>query len=97
MITLANILQNERFSKLTLINSNADLNREVSTIESTETPDIAYYLAPNALLLTTAMVYKDNQKALCELIIQLNNLPSAVIPICNASKLFNSINMRTSC
>lgn len=81
MITLKDILKNERFSKLTLINSDVDLNREVSTIESTETPDIAYYLAPNALLLTTAMAFKNDQKALCDLIVQLNNLPCAGLAI----------------
>ena len=77
IITLEKILNNQRFTQLTVINSNADLSKEVSTIESTETPDIANYLAPNALLLTTAMAFKDNQKALAELIIQLNDLSCA--------------------
>lgn len=77
MITVEKILNNQRFTQLTVINSNADLSKEVSTIESTETPDIANYLAPNALLLTTAMAFKDNQKALAELIIQLNDLSCA--------------------
>lgn len=81
MMTLDNILKNERFSELTLINSNADLSREVSTIESTETPDIAKYLGPNTFLLTTAMAYKEDQKGLCDLIVQLNNLPCAGLGI----------------
>lgn len=80
-MNLDNILKNERFSKLTLINSNADLSREVSTIESTETPDIANYLAPNTFLLTTAMSYKEDQKGLCDLIVQLNDLPCAGLGI----------------
>lgn len=81
MITIKDILKDEKFSNLNLINLQADLNREVSTIESTETPDIAYYLTPNTFLLTTGMVYKDNQEGLCDLIIQLNNLPCAALGI----------------
>lgn len=81
MMTLDNILKNERFSELTLINSNADLSREVSTIESTETPDISKFLAPNTFLLTTAMAYKEDQKGLCDLIVELNNLPCAGLGI----------------
>lgn len=81
MITIKDILENDRFSDLKLINTSAELNREVATVESTETPDIASYLTPNTLLLTTAMVYKDNQKDLCKLIIDLNKLPSAGLAI----------------
>ena len=81
MITVKDILRNKKFSNLKLINSEADLGREVSTIESTETPDIASYLSPNAFLLTTAMVYKDKQKELSNLIVQLNNLPCAALGI----------------
>lgn len=81
MITIGDILKNKKFSNLKLINSEADLSREVSTIESTETPDIASYLAPNAFLLTTAMVYKDNQGELSNLIVQLSNLPCAALAI----------------
>lgn len=81
MTTIKDILNNKRFIDLKLINSEANLDREVSTIESTETPDIASYMAPNAFLLTTAMVYKDNQKGLSDLIIQLNNLPCAALGI----------------
>lgn len=81
MITVKSILNDERFSNLKLINSNADLDRKVSSIESTETPDISFYLTPNAFLLTTAMSYKDNQQDLCDLIMQLNNLPCAALGI----------------
>ena len=81
MITLKDILNNKRFTDLKLINENADLNRDVATIESTETPDIASYLTPNTFLLTTAMVYKDNQDELCKLIVDLNRLPTAALGI----------------
>ncbi|HLR21589.1 MAG TPA: PucR family transcriptional regulator ligand-binding domain-containing protein [Tissierellaceae bacterium] len=81
MITIKDILDNEKFSDLKLMNSQADLNRRISTIESTETPDIASYLTPHAFLITTGMVYKDNQKDLINLIRQLNNLPCAGLGI----------------
>lgn len=74
-------MDDQKFSDLKLINTKANLIREVATIESTETPDIAKYLAPNTLLLTTAMVFKDNQRDLCDLIVQLNKLPSAGLAI----------------
>lgn len=81
MITIGDILNNERFSDLRLINEQANLDRKVSTIESTETPDVAYYLTADAFLITTAMIYKDNQKDLIDLIIQLDNLPCAGLGI----------------
>src|SRR5699024_1987085 len=81
MITIKDILDNEKLSDLKLMNSQADLNRRISTIESTETPDIASYLTPHAFLITTGMVYKDNQKDLINLIRQLNNLPCAGLGI----------------
>ncbi|WP_461613045.1 PucR family transcriptional regulator [Clostridium sp. Marseille-QA1073] len=68
-------------TKLKVINTKADLYREVETIESTETPDVATYLPQNTLLITTAMVYKDNQDQLCELIYKLNDLPCAALAI----------------
>lgn len=80
-MTLKNILQEEKFSGLKLINSKADLNRPIATVESTETPDIAAYLAPNSFLLTTGMVYKDDQKGLIKLIEELNRLPIAGLGI----------------
>ncbi len=68
-------------TKLKVINVKSDLYREIETIESTETPDVATYLPPNTLLITTAMVYKDNQDELCELIYRLNELPCAALAI----------------
>lgn len=81
MITMKDILEDNKFSNLKLINSKGDLSRKISTIESTETPDIASYLTPNSFLLTTGMVYKDNQEDLVNLITQLNNLPCAGLGI----------------
>jgi len=76
-----NIYELLKVTKLKVINIKADLYREVETIESTETPDVATYLPKNTLLITTAMVYKDNQEQLCELIYRLNDLPCAALAI----------------
>jgi purine catabolism regulator len=75
------IFQLMKVTGLKAINPEADLNREVETIESTETPDVSNYLPKNTLLITTAMVYKDNQEQLCELIYRLNDLPCAALAI----------------
>lgn len=81
MISVSDILNDPRFSHLKLINNEANLKRRVSTIESTETPDVYNYIPVNTFLLTTAMIYKDNQDALCELIKKLNNLPISALGI----------------
>ncbi|AKN32233.1 hypothetical protein Ccar_15740 [Clostridium carboxidivorans P7] len=75
------LLKVNSFSKLKVINKNADLYREIETIESTETPDVAEYLPKNTLLITTAMAYKDDQEQLCMLIRKLNDLPCAALAI----------------
>lgn len=80
-MTIGDILRDKKFTNLKLINKEADLTREVSTIESTETPDIALYLTHNAFLITTAMAFKDDQKGLVDLITQLNDLPCAALAI----------------
>lgn len=80
-MTISELLKVNYFSKLKVINEKADLNREVETIESTETPDVAAYLPKNTLLITTAMAYKDNQEQLCNLINKLNDLPCAALAI----------------
>ena len=68
MITLKELLAVPRFSDLMLLTKKSDTNTPVSHIEITETPDIANYTSSNTLLLTTAMVYKDNQQDLKQLI-----------------------------
>lgn len=78
---LGELLKAKEFQRLKLINRQAGLEREISTVESTETPDVADYLPKNTLLLTTAMAYRDNPAGLCGLIAQLNELPSAGLAI----------------
>lgn len=80
-MTLSELLQQKKFTDLSVINKNADLDRIVSTVESSETPDIVAYVPQNTLLLTTAMSYKDSQDELCDLIKGLNELPCAGIAI----------------
>ena len=80
-MTLKELLENDGVSGLTVLNEKADLDRTVSTIESTETPDVFSYVDANCLILTTAMIYKDNQQLLCDLIVRLNALPCAGLAI----------------
>jgi purine catabolism regulator len=78
---LGDILALDSFKGLTVLNSGADLARPVTTVESTETPDIAGFIAPHTLLITTAMSYRDNQQGLRDLIVDLDALPCAGLAI----------------
>lgn len=80
-MTLYELLQEQEFSCLKLINKKGNLDRTVLTVESTETPDVASYLPGNTLLLTTAMAYKDNPDGLCDLIVSLNGISCAGLAI----------------
>ena len=57
-----------RFSNLRLLTAPLTAEIPVDSIEITETPDIAHYIPEHTFILSTAMVYKDNQGALLELI-----------------------------
>lgn len=81
MIKLYNILHEKRFSYLKLLNNKANLNRNVSTVDSTETPDVYNYIPPNTFLVTTGMIYKDNQKSLSALIEKLDELGTSALAI----------------
>lgn len=78
---IRDLLNQENFKNLKVLNSNADLTRTIETVESTETPDVASFLPKHTLLLTTAMAYKNNQRGICDLIISLNELPCAGLAI----------------
>jgi|GEM_PF-562933 Purine catabolism regulatory protein-like family. len=80
-MTVAELLNAKQFQELRVINKKADLNRIIFTVESTETPDVVAYLSKNAFLITTGMIYKDNQAGLCSLITKLNDLPCAGLAI----------------
>lgn len=78
---LNDLLQEKNLRDLIVINEKADLTRVVSTVESTETPDVAAYVPPNTLLLTTAMAYQNCPKDLCQLVRDLDCLPCAGMAI----------------
>lgn len=78
---LGDLLSHEMTCGLSVINENADLNRKVYTIESTETPDAFSYVGSNSFIVTTAMVYQHNQEELAKLIEKLNDKPCAGLGI----------------
>lgn len=81
IMTLRELLDREPLRDLTVINRQADLNREVGTVEQTETPDVISFVPVNTFLITTAMVYQNAQDRLCELIRHMNALPCAGLGI----------------
>lgn len=76
-MTVGRLLEEPIFQNLKVLNKKADLKREIFTVESTETPDVASYLPENTLLITTGMAFKENQPGLCEFILSLDRLPCA--------------------
>ncbi|MBL1228400.1 PucR family transcriptional regulator ligand-binding domain-containing protein [Enterococcus sp. BWB1-3] len=68
MKKLTDLLAIPRFSGLRLLTDKTSTQKPVESIEITETPDIAHYIPEKTFILTTAMVYKDNQKELFPLI-----------------------------
>lgn len=81
MTTLYELLEVPRFSDLRVLSNQADLSHKVESIEISETPDIAYYIPKNVFLLTTAMIYKDNQSDLIPLIDSLKSAHAAGLGI----------------
>lgn len=84
------LISQSLFSDLIPLTEDFTLNRQVSTIDITETPDVAKFTAPHSLILTTAMVFKDNQS---ELIPFIDSLVSAdVAGLCiKTSRFLNTI------
>lgn len=81
MVSIKEILSLERFSNFKLINKSADLSREVTSVDITETPDVKDYTSQDTLLLTTAMNFKDNQRSLINFINELDSVPVAALGI----------------
>lgn len=81
MTTLEELLKIPRFSDLTLLTNPTDANTIVDSIEISETPDVADFIPKKIFLLTTAMVYKDNQQELIALIDSLKEQEAAGIGI----------------
>ena len=68
MKTLNDILNSPRFSSLTLLTDKEWANTKIETIDITETPDIAHYIPEQTFVLTTAMIYQNQQEKLIDLI-----------------------------
>src|SRR5690625_2995937 len=63
MISLTELLQTPRFSDLKLLTKSNHLDDHIiDSVEITETPDVEKFIPKNVLILTTAMVFEDNQK-----------------------------------
>ena len=81
MKLLSDLLTIPRFSNLTLLTDPSAAALAVESIEITETPDIAHYIPEKTFLLTTAMIYKENQKELLPLIASLKAKQAAGLGI----------------
>lgn len=64
MKILAEVLALPRFSDLQLLSSHSNLTQRLESVEITETPDVADFIPKNVMILTTAMIYKDDQEKL---------------------------------
>ncbi|EGO2738314.1 PucR family transcriptional regulator [Enterococcus faecalis] len=64
MKILAEVLALPRFSDLQLLSSHSNLTQPLESVEITETPDVADFIPKNVMILTTAMIYKDDQEEL---------------------------------
>lgn len=81
MKTLTDILKAPRFSDLTLLTKGVATEVIITSVEITETPDIANFTSTDTLLLTTAMYYKNRQYELKELINSLTKVGVAGLVI----------------
>lgn len=81
MKSLKEILENPRFQELKVLTKKANLKVPVVSVDISETPDIAHFIQPNSLLLTTGMVFQNDEDGLCQLIKNLKALPCAGIAI----------------
>lgn len=74
MLDLNTLLEDSRFSYLKRITDEKTFNKIVQVVDSTETPDVQFYLKPYSILLTTGMVFQDNQEGLITMIDELNDV-----------------------
>ena len=80
-MTLKELLLAAPELQLELLNEKAAVDVPVSRIDISETPDISDYIDADAFLLTTAMVYREDQGKLKELLPKLRNAGVAGIAI----------------
>lgn len=79
MTSIAELLKNEPFSQMTVLNTTADLTRKVDSADISETPDITNFIKPHSLLITTGMAFKDDPAGFIRMIEDLNRVPIAGI------------------
>ncbi len=92
MITLNELLNQPIFSDLILLTNKDTLEREIKTIDITETPDVASFTSHHSLMLTTAMSFKHNQKELIPFIKSLMNVDGAGLCI-KTSRFLHKIDL----
>lgn len=78
---LEEILREGKFKYLRTLNRHPDLSRQVMTVESTETPDVAKYIPQNTFLLMTGMAFQNDQQSLCGFLEGLNGHDCAGVAI----------------
>lgn len=81
MPTLQNILAAPRFAGLELINQNGDLQREVKHLDITENVDIKDYTAEQSFILTTGLLFQEDQQGLKKMIKELDDINTAGLGI----------------
>lgn len=91
MPTLQNILAAPSFAGLKLINNQGDLHREVRHLDITENIDIKDYTAKESFILTTGLLFRDNQAGLKQMIKELNDIDTAGLGI-KTSRYLKHIN-----
>lgn len=78
---LNDLLKLPVFNKTAIVAGEKGLNREVSTVNMMDAPDIIPYLKRNELLITTAFHFKDDLPALLELIREMGLQECAALGI----------------
>ncbi|MDH9159895.1 MULTISPECIES: PucR family transcriptional regulator [Staphylococcus] len=81
MTTLNEILSVPQFKGLELINKNGDLSSEVTNLDITENNDIKHFTSENSFILTTGVLFQDNQENLKKLIKDLSDIHTAGLGI----------------
>lgn len=81
MKILAEVLALPRFSDLQLLSSHSNLTQPLESVEITETPDVADFIPKNVMILTTAMIYKDDQEKLKPFIDSLKQVECTALGI----------------
>lgn len=80
-MVLKDLLEQEKFRYLKVLNKSPDLNRTIITVESTETPDVAKYIPRNTLLLMTGMAFKNDPSQMRVFLEELNQRECAAVAI----------------